>query len=353
LDVAKDEFAVTCLSAVAGADRSVCGPLKEPLLKKQSITLRGEIRSLKTTESRNINAIISFDSSLPERAASVSSVRAISLGPLVGRSWQLQFFLTYKELVLPLVVLIAGWYLTSRQEKAQTQRAQVAETWNSMLPISHKLTLKYYMPMAKALLRVGEDVQQFTIAAGSSPVPVTQEGLSVYFHTMQFWWRFKRTVDDKAAVYFKNRTGEKLVLAAFSEFRKKYKGEGPGRFDVERRIRAITKTFTLELDFPEFWTSFNASPRTELAVAFDSGWQDFVAWYSDDNKRKRSLALLEVFRLVLELEANRPYQKWYNSMEPLEITEAQKAVLLSLADSDEERQEFEKYLKAATKGSRD
>jgi hypothetical protein len=222
-----------------------------------------------------------------------------------------------------------------------------------MLPISHKLTLKYYMPMSKALLRVSEDVQKFTIAPGSSPPPVTQEGLSVYFHTMQFWWRFKRTVDDKAAIYFKNRTGEKLVLAAFSEFRKKYKGEGPGRFDVERRTRAITRAFTLELDFPEFWTAFNASPRTEMAEAFDSGWQDFVSWYSDTNKRTRSLALLEVFRLVLEFEANRPYQKWYNSQEPLDITKDQKVVLMSLAKSDVERREFEAYVTAAVKGRLD
>ncbi len=353
LDVAKDEFTVTCLSAAAGTDQSICGPSKELLLKKQAITVRGELRSLKTTELRNINAIVSFDSSLPGRTASVSSVREVSLGQLVGRSGQLQFFLTYKELVLPLVVLIVGWYLNRRQEAVQTQRAQVAETWNSMLPISHKMTLRYYMPMSKALLRVSEDVTKFTIAPGSSPLPATQEGLSVYFHTMQFWWRFKRTVDEKAAIYFKNRTGEKLVLAAFGEFRRTYKGEGPERFDVERRNKAITRAFTSELEFPEFWAAFNSLPHTELAAAFDSGWQDFASWYSDDGKRTRSLALLEVFRLVLEFEANRPYQKWYNSQESLEITKAQKVVLMSLAKTRGERREFNHYLKAAVKGRPD
>ena len=353
LDVAKDEFTVTCLSAASGADQSICGPFKEPLLKKQAVTVRGELRSLKTTQLRNINAIVSFDSTLPERAASVSLVREISLGQLVGRSWQLQFFLTYKELVLPLVVLIAGWYLNRRQEAVQTQRAQVAETWNSMLPISHKFTLRYYMPMSKALLRVSEDVKKFTIVTGSSPVSPTLEALSIYFHTMQFWWRFKLTVDGKAAIYFKNRTGEKLVLAAFSEFRSKYKGEGLGRFDVERRTRAITRAFTPELEFPEFWADFSTSPHTELAAAFDSGWQDFVSWYFDADKRTRSLAVLEVFRLVLEFEANRPYQKWYNSQEPLGMTKTQKAVLMSLAKTKEERREFKLYFKAGMKGDPD
>jgi hypothetical protein len=353
LDVENDEFVVTCLSGISGAAQSPCGPLNNVLLKKQAITVRGELRCLKTTESRNINAIVSFDSLLPERAAPVSSVRAISLGPLIGRSLALQVFQTYKELLLPLVVLLVGWYLSSRQEDSQTQRAQVAETWNSMLPISHKLTMKYYMPMSKALLRLSEDVGRLTIAAGSSPAPPTQEGLSAYFHTMLFWWRFKRTLDEKGAIYFKSRTGEKLVIAAFGEFRRKYKGEGPERFDVERRIKAIVSAFTPELEFPEFWVAFHAMPRSALAAAFDSGWKDFVFWYSDTDKRSRSMALLEVFRLVLEFESNRPYQKWYNCQQPLELTKEQKAVVMSLASSPAERAEVKAYLKAALRGRTD
>lgn len=356
LDVSEDEFAVTCFSGVLGAfgaPQSTCGPLSEPLLKKQTITVRGEVRSLKTTEPRNINAIVSFDSLLPEHPAAASSVREISLGPLIGRSWQLQFFLTYKELVLPLVVLIAGWWLTRKQENVQTRRAQVAETWNSMLPISHELTMGYYMPMAKVLIRLSEDAQKFTIVSGSSVPQPTEEGLSVHFHTMQFWWRYRRTLDEKGAIYFKNRTGEKLIVYAFDDFRKKYKGEGPGRFEVERRIRAINSVFKPELEFPEFWAAYNATPRAALAVPFDSGWKDFVLWYSDAEKRAKSLAMLGVFRLILEFEANRPYQKWYNSQQPLGITEEQKNILKTLAKSDAERKEFERYFKAAVKGRPD
>jgi hypothetical protein len=353
LDVENDEFVVTCFSGVLGADQSICGPLNDPLLKKQAITVRGELHSLKTTEPRNINAIVSFDSASPERAAFVSSVRAISLGPLIGRSQALQFFLTYKELVLPIVVLLVGWYLTTTQENVQTQRAQVAETWNSMLPISHKLTMRYYMPMSKVLMRLMEDAQKFTIVAGSSPVQPTEEGLSVYFHTMLFWWRFKRTLDEKGAIYFKSRTGEKLIIAAFTEFRNKYKGDGPGRFEVERRIKAISSVFTPEIEFPEFWAAYNATPRLALAVPFDSGWQDFVLWYSDADKRVKSLAVLDVFRLVLEFEANRPYQKWYNCQQPLELNEAQKKILMGLAKTDAERREFKVYLKAGTAGRPD
>jgi hypothetical protein len=56
---------------------------------------------------------------------------------------------------------------------------------------------------------------------------------------------------------------------------------------------------------------------------------------------------------VLEFEANRPYQKWYNSQEPLGITKTQKAVLMSLAKTKEERREFKLYFKAAMKGDPD
>jgi|ERR1700675_3599305 len=348
LDVAQDEFTVTC---------PPCAPLKYTLTKNQSITVRGELTALKNTESRNITAIVSFDSVSPGVPLSTSSVRGISLGPLIGRSWELQAFQTYKDLLLPIVVFGATWYLTSKQAKVQTQRAQVAETWNRMLPISHGLATRYYMPMVKALLRVSEDVPKFVLAASPSaspPLPApTNEGLSVYFHTMLFWCRFKRTNDKKGGIYFKNRTGEKLIVAAFHEFRKIYKGDGPGRFDIERRIRAIAIALTPELEFPEFVTAYNAAAVSNLSQAFKDGWVDFLGWYSDAAKRTRGLELLEIFRKILDFESNRPYQKWYNSLEKLEISNSQRDLMVNLAASGEERAEFAYYFKQAVKGSPD
>jgi hypothetical protein len=357
LDLDKNEFAVTCpqfpQEQTLGTDEPACGPLKKPLLPNQAITLRGQVQSLKTTESRNINALVSFKELRPGQTNSVFSVRAITLGQLTSHSWFVQFFTTYKELLLPLVLLILGWSLSRRQEKVQRRRAEVAETWNSMLPVSHKLTLKYYMPMVKSLLRVAEDNKLISFDPKLDHA-IARDTMSVYFHTMQFWWHFRRTVDGKAAIYFKNRTGEKIVLLSFAEFRSHYKGTGPERFDIEQRLYGITERFTAEVDFPKLWTAFNTNPRTEFAAAFETGWKDFSEWYFDSSKRIRSLALLDLFRLILEFEANRPYQKWYNSQEALSLTEGQEETLMSLAGDDlGSKEEFRAYLKQAKNGRLD
>ena len=109
-------------------------------------TSRGELRALGDTGPRNINAIVSFNSSVPELRGTVLSVRAVLMGTLVGRSTFMALFLTYKDLLLPFVIAVFGGILAARQAQIQTQRAQIGETWNKMLPISHKLALRYYMP---------------------------------------------------------------------------------------------------------------------------------------------------------------------------------------------------------------
>jgi hypothetical protein len=347
IDVARDEFAVTCLSDGSGSDSKTCGPRKDPIAKNQAITLRGELRD---TGPRNINAIVSFNSSVPELRGTVLSVRAVLMGTLVGRSTFMALFLTYKDLLLPFVIAVFGGILAARQAQIQTQRAQIGETWNKMLPISHKLALRYYMPMIKALLRVFEDAKGFTIVSAEARAEPTDTGLSVYFHTMSFWWRYKRTQDKAGAIYFKNRTGEKVVIAAFQELRVAYKGQGVERFAVERRLTAILRLITNKLEYPEFKLAFDTPPETPLRTAFNLGWPDFVAWYSDDKKRKRSFAVLEVFKIVLDFETNRPYERWYNGVQELQLCEDQKAVLLSLAETNVERAEFTKYISQAGRG---
>jgi hypothetical protein len=65
----------------------------------------------------------------------------------------------------------------------------------------------------------------------------------------------------------------------------------------------------------------------------------------------RSLALLDLFRLILEFEANRPYQKWYKPQEALSFTEGQEETLTSLAGDDlGSKGEFRAYLKQAKEG---
>ncbi len=343
LDVSKNVFVPTCEQV--SSDPQVCGPIQH-VFPGQSITFQGRLHCLDSTEPSIINAKVSFDSLLKNTA--IHSDRIVSLGPLVGRSPWLEFVTTYKELLLPLVVTIFGLYFTSRQAKVQTERAEVGETWNKMLPISHKLAMGYYLPMMRPLLRVLRDIRnhkekEISVDFATSSV----EERSIFFHLVFFWWYFNTTQNIQGGIYFKNRVGEKIVLTAFLKFRDAYKREGLEFFEVEKRIKSIHKELKSTTEFPDFEEIILGGTNPALSIACNAGWADFRTWYLNENVRTEGVSRLSLFQKVMEFEANRPYQRWYNSPERLELNSDDKDTLMRLAESPTEKIEYSDYFRCA------
>jgi hypothetical protein len=359
VEVSKDEFLPTCRLSSAKTTSPGCGSASVNLEPNRAITIQGELYAVQGTETRNIDALVTYDLAAQPGGTSLHSERALTLGPLVAKSWPRQLYDNFKELILPLTLALVG-YLISR---SQEERAQVSQTWNNMLPVSHKMATQYYTPMLAAVQRVFLDSGKFDEPQDSSGMP-NGDALSLYFHLLLTWRRYDRTIAEKGGIYFKSRMGEMLVLQAISEFRKAYKGETTTNpavtqsqknqisRDREFRVKAIFRKISPQMDLSQFMEVWEQPEdhRSEAAKVFHAGWADFCSWYTEQAVRVRVLALLRAFALILDFEMNRPYNKWYNSQEKLVVTDAIRKTLQSMIDSPEYRTDLEAYLQAAIEG---
>jgi hypothetical protein len=370
LEVASDEFMFTCRLPASEVDSPGCGASKIDVVANQSITIQGEIRAMQGTEARSINAIITYEGTPQAGAKSVSSIRAASLGPLIARSWLRRTYDSVKDLILPAVLVLLGAYLTwkqnrfqaklqSQDQEKQAERSQIAQTWTSMLPVSHELATQYYTPMIAATLRILLDLKRFTAPEDASG-NANKDAVSAYFHLLLLWRRLDRTLTEKGGIYFKSRMGEKLVLGAIFQFRKEYEGEtstGPALTDLQKelvlarqlRVKVILRHVSPQMDLAQFMEIWEGKGPPNAVDAVHEGWADFVHWHSVPAVRDRTVKLLTAFHMILDFEMNRPYEKWYNSQEKLvDITAA--GTLESLLDTEQERQELSAYLEIAKAG---
>jgi hypothetical protein len=338
LNVDENEFACKLNSGV-------CVAKPGTIAKGQSITLQGNLTCLASTEPSNISADVLFTTKIGQ------SERAVSLGPLAGRYWYEIFFSEYKELVLPIVITLLGFYLTSSQSSREKKQAQLSETWTSMLPITHKLTMRSYLPMLSPLMRFFTDIDQCKSTPAAAFDASDTEQHSIFFHLMCFWWRMNETQEKQGAIIFKNRVGEDIVLNAFQIFRSIYKSSAGSRFDIEERVKLLQKSFNTKLEFPDFEEkvvlSKGAPATSPLRDATLKNWNDYCQWYADAAKREQSVKLLRVFLKVMAFECNRPYQHWYNVVGDLDLDGKDEKAIMSLTTDKLESKRFKNYIKKA------
>jgi len=344
-----DELAFSCDSPLKDG---ACSSAKDKLLRGETETLKGTLKCTDCGELANINADVYYEVTLAD--AVKHAHRVVPLGHVVGRSSFREWFSAYKELCLPIVIAVLGGIIAARQSRVENRRAQVSETWNSMLPISHNLAMRYYMPMVKPLLRVQIDVAQYKSLPASELDTSSIEDRSIFFHVMLFWWLFDRVQNRRGAIYFKNRIGEIIVLNAFSKFRDLYKGERPRSFDVARHVNLIHREFNLKLDFTKFEEIVaSRSDKTifcsdgPLRAACEKAWRDFHLWYANEKSRRDGLKLLVVIAKVVTFEANRPYEQWYNTQELLELDSDDRETIQSLARTSGDASDLADYIRCA------
>jgi hypothetical protein len=359
LEVDKEEFGVSCRLPGAAEDSKGCGSTTVEVAADQSITIQGKILALRGTEARNIVAVVDYDSAITSGAAAAHSRRALALGPLVAKSEPHQLYDNFKDLILPIVLAIVGYLIT----KGQEDRAQIAQTWSNMLPISHKMATQYYTPMMASAQRVILDADKFEKPLDDAGNP-NGDALSFYFHFLLTWRRYDRTIAEKGGIYFKSRMGERLFLTAIDKIRRAHKGETTADKKVtdalkkdrarerELRVKAIFRRMPHEMDIAQFTAVWEqpVATRREISKAFHAAWDDFLSWYREEGVRKDVLKYFNAFLVILDYETNRPYNKWYNSQEKLVLEPEVKETLESFMTKDEDRAELQVYLEKARDG---
>jgi hypothetical protein len=247
----------------------------------------------------------------------VRQSRAITLGPIRVRQAQEPriFALTkayvdvFKDVAMPLVLLLIPWLLTSQQRHTEADRA----SWNLMIGKSHENAEKYYLPVVTAVKEAYRALPKLNPSN-----PATFDALT--FHLLLFRKRARVLFEKVAGYYLPTRDAEKLVVYCESAF---LKLSNPY---INRETRAAAKDAVKQ--FGEFHT-FQRNPKPPDVVAFQNG---LIAWAKTNWREFEAvLATLLIMGEVLEYDINLAYRFWYEDPpDPLSELKTEMALLTSL-----------------------
>jgi len=233
----------------------------------------------------------------------------------------------FKDLALPVVLAVGAWLLQRAEKRrdesrkqdedaraasmkvAEEQRTRSQAAWNLMLPVSHDLNTKYYLPIIGAIEKIGASIR------GKDPSRVA------------FYWVFSAMRNmrqlslDKGGLFLKDMRGESTV----SEIWGLFMTQQSLHFDLAMREKAL-KGMGWREDLPTFNQRFEKSATGEAPPLFSTLLAAFDSWLAQDFAAT-SLPVLDLFRLILLHELNRPFSLWYDAplqFPALEVQELEK-----------------------------
>jgi hypothetical protein len=245
-------------------------------------------------------------------------------GPIIG---------LFKDLALPVVLAVGAWLLqraekrreesrktaeddrASSLKRAEEQRARTQAAWNLMLPVSHELNTKYYLPIIGAAEKIESAIHRL------DPPRITLYWLMSTMRNM------RQLNLDKGGLFLKDMRGESTVSEIWALFMVQLRS----RFDLATREKVL-KAMTWREDFSTFDQRFTdkdvSASLTTLAHAFDQ-------WLAEDFATA-TVPVLDLFRFVLLYELNRPFSLWYDAPLQFPISEIceREVALQKLANSD-------------------
>jgi uncharacterized repeat protein (TIGR01451 family) len=206
---------------------------------------------------------------------------------------------------------------------AAEQREQHQQTWNLMLPQANHLSLRYYIPMANAVvtfawhIKVCRDKFGMSGTPPSAPAtPTEDEYLSALFDVVQLQWhrlRMKRAI---GGYYFKSRTAESVTEQLFQKHRINFEVTSPARYVVLTRFVALLRRNYEIGDFIAGKASWDAEQQQFYTY--------FKSWIANA-KCECDLDVLGAMGKVLWYESNRPFLNWYQEQPPVVLTQRERA----------------------------
>jgi hypothetical protein len=196
-----------------------------------------------------------------------------------------------------------------------------------MLPQSHELMTKYYLPLAGAAQGTLEFLARYLTE--EEPAASLAAGRKAFFHLSYFGRRLREIFYSIGGFHFKSRVGEELAAACLHRYQKLYYGESE---DVQRHHSRALNHVELTETFDSFLTKLDGAPDidTRITEDFKKSWDDFARWVQTPECKKAILYIRGLGALV-EYEMNRPYEHWYGQAEKMSLDEDSEAALISLA----------------------
>jgi hypothetical protein len=295
-----------------------CSLVADTLKPGQSVTVWGDLRDQKVHGKQALSVVLSWTN-----LKKVESSLSVPLGEIQSTRWWAEPLSkavnTIKDLALPILLGLLA-YLYQRLEKTRDQarsdqesareqvrqeqdrlRTQLAETWSKMLPESHRLATRFYMPIEAAL----QGVLQF--------VESRQTDQRSYFYLVLFERRMRHLLKSAGGFYFKDRVGEKLAIHCYQTYRNLYYYQDS---DKLKRLGAMLD----HVSVGETWASFSkkVSENGPAKQPLEDAWNDFGEWLNA-GKHVQAMPFLKTFRAVLSYEMNRPYEYWYGRRDTIEL----------------------------------
>lgn len=315
-------------SCVAGEQFAATGfLLTDAISPGQSFTIWGDLRPARTHKSEILTIIVAWTTAKDD-ARTYSSSLVVSLGENEVLSGLQRFWVSVSEavklLLIPIALAIIGLFLNLFM-KGRTERA---ETLKLMLQISHGYASQYYLPLSIALAGMAKYLRESIAPKGKDDsLRDSKRKVAFYYHLL-VWRRMSKITKTIGGFYLKDLRGEALVAECWS----RHKLAVAGCVDDPRYIatRAAIKRFTDDTDsYQAFEEQFeNSAGEGYWDEHIQLAWTRFQEWLDDENTVQEQVALnLDAFCAILDWEANRPYQYWYDHAAKLPLNDGTEKLL--------------------------
>lgn len=191
------------------------------------------------------------------------------------------------------------------EDAARQAREQQANTWNAMLPRTHRMNQYGYLPILWAAGRVASYLDKRPDMPAAGP---TDNDWDLLFHILLLYGRHRAI----PGFYFKDRYGERLITICFDRWSKQL-AAGISRDQRLALMDAVDAAGQLERinQFERMRTTPPAKAALERCMTL---WHSQL--YTLD--KAACIQTLSVLTEVMDLEINRPYLHWYGSEEKID-----------------------------------
>jgi hypothetical protein len=334
-------ISLTQLDALDGAVLRSVEAATAPIAAGSAFAVRG-VLTLTTTGERPVSLRLHWTDGRH------SSTAVVPVGTVTIRT-PFRDFLSHvrdvaRDFGLPVVVLLLGYLFQQREKK----RAEVAETWNQMLPLSHRYAMRHYLLIASAAGKAATFIELWRKEASDATAR------EAYMYVLLLLVRIRRLTRQVGGIYFKNRIGEAVANRCLKEVDTCYLSKVlPDRIESMRRHTVIMDVLVPNESVHSFLLKMEggAAPRVPPKTAqeivlrlFETAeeplglrtlrglYPDFVKWLPT-NEAEKGASYLHLLAAVMRFEMNRPFERWYGEREEIyanPVTE--RAIGLMMAD---------------------
>jgi hypothetical protein len=318
--------------------------LASALAPGQSITVQGYLKPNSSHKAASLTAVVGWTASNGQPSSQSVSLGENQVQQKSQTAWTWLSDLV-KLLAIPVVLALIGWGLNllnrkhdERLAEANRERDEVAakeqakrqddqhkheqeqavrsETWKQMLLVSHNYAAKCYLPLSLAATRLAINLRALSTPHGDARI--------AFYYVLLCGREMSHTRKRTGGLYFKDLRGETLAGECWRLQRDALisgNEEDPFNLAIRYAIESVTGVDTYAT-FKRKFEVAGAAATSFNNPDIQNAWTLFNAWRAAEPRAVNLVAqYMEGFFAILDYEANRPYQYWYDTEPRLVVSE--------------------------------